>query len=371
MTEKVAAILLAGGLAQRMGGGDKMLLEVEGKTLLDRVIERARPQVTALLLNVNGDPSRFARFDLPVRGDLIEGHAGPLAGILTGLEWVRANLPEVRWLASFATDTPLVPTDFVDRLLAAIEAEGADIGCATSGGTRHPVFGLWPVRLADELRHALTVEGIRKIDLWTSRYRVADVEWPGGNTDPFFNVNTPEDITRLRLILKGALPADPPAHAALPVAVLVDWSKSSHPWGSDIWQASEVVPALPTRHAWQLLRQDGGKALYLADDLTLELHRSDLASYRYNLTSRTPQLFVLMRPGEDGLRPTLITAAPDEAEALMEVGETIDAVPLPPWLAQWMTSFTAQHPPDPPVKKRQRDRYDPNEHGRRPAGERR
>jgi molybdenum cofactor guanylyltransferase len=203
-TDWVAGLLLAGGLSRRMGVGDKSLLVVEGESLLARVVERARPQVGTLLLNANGDPQRFSAFGLPVIADSVGGFAGPLAGVLTGLEWVRDNLPGVEWMASFATDTPFFPTDLVARLAAAVTSEGADIGCAMSDGNAHPVFALWPVRLAGALRHALVDEDLHKIYAWTARYRVAVVTWPGGESDPFFNVNTPEQLERLRARLQRA-----------------------------------------------------------------------------------------------------------------------------------------------------------------------
>lgn len=200
--EPVAAVVLAGGLSRRMGGGDKMLLEVGGRTLLQRVIDRTRPQVCAMLLNVNGDPARFSAFGLPTRSDAVAGYAGPLAGILTGLEWLRDTMPGVRWLVSLASDTPMLPEDLVAGLLAAVTREQADIGCAQSGDVLHPVFGLWPVRLAADLRHALVVEDVRKVGLWMRRYKVAQVSWPVGAVDPFFNINTPDDLAEAEGILQ-------------------------------------------------------------------------------------------------------------------------------------------------------------------------
>ena len=191
----VAGVLLAGGLSRRMGGGDKALLALGGETILSRVIERARPQVSALALNANGDPTRFEAFGLPVVADVVEGFAGPLAGVLTGLEWARAHAPGCRWLASFATDAPFLPRDLVARLLAAVAHDGADMACATSAGRHHPVFGLWPVRLADALRRAVLDEDIRKVDVWTARYRLAVAEFAAEPFDPFFNANRPEDLT--------------------------------------------------------------------------------------------------------------------------------------------------------------------------------
>lgn len=194
-------LLLAGGLARRLGGGDKCLRPLGTHTILDAVIERARPQASRLLLNANGDARRFSAFGLPVAGDIIGGFSGPLAGILTGLEWARANVPDCVWVASFATDTPFLPRDFVRCLSEAVAREGAHLACAASRGRAHPVFGLWPVRLATSLRHALEVEGVRKIDIWTARYRLAVVEFPAQPFDPFFNINRPEDLAEAERLL--------------------------------------------------------------------------------------------------------------------------------------------------------------------------
>jgi molybdenum cofactor guanylyltransferase len=197
----VAAVLLAGGLSRRMGGGDKSLRPLGGRPILAHVVERARPQVDAMVLNANGDPARFAGFGLPVAGDVVEGFAGPLAGVLTGLEWARAHRPDAAWVASVATDTPFFPRDLVARLLATVVGDGAELACAASGGQAHPVFGLWPTALAGELRRALVEEGVRKIDAWTARHRLALVEFPVGAVDPFFNANRPEDLAEAERLL--------------------------------------------------------------------------------------------------------------------------------------------------------------------------
>ena len=190
----VAGVLLAGGLSRRMGGGDKPLRLLGGETLLARVIARVRPQVRTLFLNANGDPARFGAFGLPVVADVVEGFAGPLAGVLTALEWARRHAPDCVWVASFPADAPFLPADLVARMVAAIESEGADMACAASAGRRHPVVGLWPASLAPALRRAMVEEGIKKVDVWTSRYRLAVVEYPVREVDPFFNVNSPEDL---------------------------------------------------------------------------------------------------------------------------------------------------------------------------------
>ena len=201
----VAGVLLAGGKARRMGGGDKCLRNLGGETLLARAIALAKPQVGALVLNANGDPSRFAGYGLPVIPDVIDGYAGPLAGVLSGLEWAAAERPEVAYIATVPTDAPFFPGDFVSRLADALRLEGAAFACAASGGRSHPVFGLWPVRLKDDLRAALVDEGLRKIDVWTARHRLATVEFAVGAIDPFFNANTPEDLAEAEsYVARGA-----------------------------------------------------------------------------------------------------------------------------------------------------------------------
>lgn len=190
---RVAGVLLAGGRSQRMKVTHKCLIEVGGMTLLEHAKRRARNQVSALLLNVNGDRTPFMRFGLPMKADSIEDFAGPLAGILTALEWARDDLPGVQWVASFATDSPLFPEDLVEGLAGAMLSAGADMACAASGNQIYPVFGLWPIGLADDMRNAMTNHGVRKIDEYTSRYKVAFGEWaPEG--DPFVNINEPEDL---------------------------------------------------------------------------------------------------------------------------------------------------------------------------------
>lgn len=189
-------LLLAGGLARRMGGGDKPLRTIAGRTILAHVIERLRPQCDGLLLNANGDPARFADYALPVVADSVPDFAGPLAGILAGLDWLAANRPGAEWLVSVAADTPFIPRDLVARLHAARKDANVPLACAASGGWTHPVIGLWPVSLCEELRHALTVEDERKIDRWTARHGVVPVEWPIEPVDPFFNANRPDDLAQ-------------------------------------------------------------------------------------------------------------------------------------------------------------------------------
>ena len=197
MTTEIPAtpgVLLAGGLARRMGGGDKPMRQIAGRTILARVIARLKPQCDGLILNANGDPARFAAFGLPVIPDSVADFPGPLAGILASLDWVAASRPEVSWVLSAAADCPFLPRDLVARLHRARADENAQLAVAASDGQSHPVIGLWSVGLREELRHALVVEDVRKIDRWTARYRLATVTWPVDDLDPFFNANTVDDI---------------------------------------------------------------------------------------------------------------------------------------------------------------------------------
>jgi molybdopterin-guanine dinucleotide biosynthesis protein A len=187
-------VLLAGGLARRMGGGDKPLRTIGGLTILDHVIARLKPQCDELILNANGDPARFSAFGLPVVADTVEGFAGPLAGVLAALDWTAAQRPYVEWVLSAATDCPFLPRDLVARLHRARQDEQAKLAVAASDGQTHPVIGLWSVALREELRHALVVEDMRKIDRWTARFPLATVTWPTSPVDPFFNANTVDDI---------------------------------------------------------------------------------------------------------------------------------------------------------------------------------
>lgn len=200
---RAIGVLLAGGQARRMGGGDKCLRLLAGRPILAHVIERIAPQADALVLNANGDPDRFETFGLEVIPDVIEGFAGPLAGVLTGMEWVLANRPECPWIVTIATDTPFLPVDLVPRMMAALENEQAELASAVSDGRTHPVFGLWPVSLADALRSAMVDEDMRKVDRFTGRYRLAEAVFPTEPFDPFFNTNRPEDLEQAERLLAG------------------------------------------------------------------------------------------------------------------------------------------------------------------------
>ncbi len=186
-------VVLAGGQARRMGGGDKTRIRVGGMTILERVLARIAPQCARLVLNAAGDAARFADSGLAVIADSVPDHAGPLAGVLAGLDWAASEAPEIAWLVSVPGDCPFLPRDLVARLHQARLAAGGQIACAASGERRHPVVALWPVALRADLRRAVTEEGLRKVDQWSARYRRGVAEWPIAPVDPFFNINTPEE----------------------------------------------------------------------------------------------------------------------------------------------------------------------------------
>mgnify|MGYP000399792677 CR=1 FL=1 len=189
-------VILAGGKATRMGGGDKGLLPLGAGTILSCVIERLDPQVAGLALNANGDPARFADIGLPVIPDSISGFAGPLSGVLAGLDW--AAIQGATHIVTAAADTPFFPCDLVPRLQLAAENAGTDIALAATPGGRHPTFGLWPVALRDDLRAALQ-DGLRKVVLWTDKHGGTIAEFP--DDAAFFNVNTPDDLATAKAML--------------------------------------------------------------------------------------------------------------------------------------------------------------------------
>lgn len=197
-------VILAGGLARRLGGVDKPLIEIGGAPILTQVIRRLAPQCAGLALNANGDPARFARFGLPVIQDEVEGFAGPLAGVLAGLDHVAATFPNVSLVVSVPADTPFIPHDLVARLQSARAATGAEIAVASSGAREHHAVALWPVALRDALRHALVDEDVRRVSAFIQRYRHALAHWRDEPFDPFFNVNRPEDVERAEALLRQA-----------------------------------------------------------------------------------------------------------------------------------------------------------------------
>jgi molybdopterin-guanine dinucleotide biosynthesis protein A len=201
----VTGVVLAGGQSRRMGGGDKGLLDLAGKPMLGHVIDRLSPQVGSMVINANGDPSRFATFGLPIVTDTVSGFVGPLAGVLAGMRWSADNASAARWIATVAGDAPMLPLDLVSRLTAAVAARETAIALARSAGEVHPVIGLWPVALADDLETALK-DGVRKVLHWTDRHGTVEVDFPITRVgrievDPFFNANTPQELDALRAML--------------------------------------------------------------------------------------------------------------------------------------------------------------------------
>ncbi len=205
-TIEIVGCVLAGGLSRRMGGLEKAFIPLGGEPLIQHVTQRLDRQVGATILNANGDANRFRSIFQTIVPDPVDGAVGPLAGVLAGLEWTRDNAPHASWVLTVACDSPFFPRDLAGRLGAAIEENNADMACAASGGRTHPVCGLWPVRLAGDLRHALVEEEVRKVDRWTERYNVVEVEFDNKPFDPFFNANTPDDIVNAQKILLDHAP---------------------------------------------------------------------------------------------------------------------------------------------------------------------
>lgn len=187
-------IVLAGGRSERMGGGDKTLRMLAGRPILAHVLDRAAPQVAALALNANGDPARFGAYSIPVVADSVDGFAGPLSGVLAGMDWAAGAHPTVSWLASFPADAPFLPVDLVERLFAVRRAASADIVCARCEGRVQPVFALWSIALRAQLRDALVSQQIRKVETFMRNFRLAYEDFALGDFDPFCNINTPEDL---------------------------------------------------------------------------------------------------------------------------------------------------------------------------------
>ncbi|MGO4526156.1 molybdenum cofactor guanylyltransferase MobA [Microvirga sp. 2MCAF35] len=193
-------VVLAGGLSRRMGGGDKVLLTLAGRTLFDHVAQRLAPQCDGMIVNANGDISRFGALPHPVVPDSIEGHLGPLVGILTALEWSAAHRPDIKWVVSVPGDTPFIPTDLVRRLHDARLHAGQPLACASSGAQIHFAVGLWPISLRHDLRRTFLEKGIRSIRAWVELHGYAQAAWPIEPTDPFFNINTPDDLAEAGLL---------------------------------------------------------------------------------------------------------------------------------------------------------------------------
>tara|TARA_A100001011_G_scaffold152462_3_gene160936 strand:+ start:2624 stop:3256 length:633 start_codon:yes stop_codon:yes gene_type:complete len=200
--KRVLGIILAGGKSRRFGVGDKFFQKLDGETLLSRVIERIVTQVDALIINSNSDSSKFSDYPYDIIPDIIPGYAGPLAGILTGMEWAKECFPEYKWIATFAADAPFVPLDCVDKMLNAVVSEDTNIVCAASGGRTHPVCAIWQIKLSEPLRLAITQDNIRKIDNWTEGQNLSVVEFPIEPFDPFFNINHFKDLLQAEKISK-------------------------------------------------------------------------------------------------------------------------------------------------------------------------
>ena len=367
IAKPIVGVLLAGGLARRMGGGDKPMRALGGKPILDHVIDRVKPQVHHLILNANGDPARFSDYGLPVVADVIDGHQGPLAGILTALDWAAENVPEADYVVSFATDAPFLPHDLVARLMAPVSAGQAPLSCAITGDRTHPVFAVWPVALRDELRRAMIDEEMRKIDLWTDRIGITHVPFETTPVDPFFNVNRPENLEEAERLLAVEQAAAPEKHEIIPLGVVIERRDSDSRWQEYSYRPVAVFPGAPAKDPhdpWTKLSEGDGWTHFHAATMPLELFRGETTGYRVNLSNDPPHVYIVLSPGEEADDPEmlvqLVTACPYEAESYTEDTDgMVEGVVMPAEIASWVKTFCDTHHKDVPFKKRKRKSYDP------------
>lgn len=198
----VIGVILAGGLSRRMNNQNKCFIPLNGKPLFEYILEKLSPQCDTILINSNEQNERLAAYQLPIVKDSLEGFLGPLAGILSVMEWTKQHKPESKWILTVPVDTPFLPDDLLSKLYQSVQTTHSELACACSLGRTHPVIGLWPTSLIDDLRLALTKEGMRKIDLWTSRYKISQQDFNNDNLDPFFNINCHEDLIKAESLLK-------------------------------------------------------------------------------------------------------------------------------------------------------------------------
>lgn len=200
-SDQLVGVILAGGLSRRMGGGDKSMLALGGKPILNYVVDLAHAQVETLLLNANGDAKRFEDFALPVQADIVPDFAGPLAGVVSAMAWAKQNKVSATHIITMAADTPFFPADYVSRMVNQMQVQGQRLACASFKGRTQPVFGLWPVDLFDDLYQAIVEDDMRKVDRFTAPYGVADVAFDELVENPFFNVNRPEDLAHAEQLI--------------------------------------------------------------------------------------------------------------------------------------------------------------------------
>ncbi len=201
MNDNIVGVILAGGQARRFGGGDKGQQMIGKQTILANIIAIFDKQLSNIAINANGDKNRFKQYNLPVFADTINGNQGPLAGILSGLEWVNKNHPNANYMITVPTDCPFIPFNLVEKLTDAVKS-GAKMACVKTNDRHHPVIAIWPISLCMELRHAIIENNIRKIDQWTAQYNIAHVGFPTDRFDPFFNINNADDLIKAKQIHK-------------------------------------------------------------------------------------------------------------------------------------------------------------------------
>lgn len=191
---QVLGVILANTPGSRINYTDRCPKKLMGKPIVSHIIEHTSPQVTQLILNANGDPTRFENIDIPIVPDAINDHPEVLSGILTGMEWAQDHMPDCQWVASFGINSPLIPDNLVERLFAAIQTDQSDMAYVSCNGRSHPEFGLWPVELATDLRYALEEDGIKRIEKWCSLYNPSICSYLSDTVDCFSNTNLIHEI---------------------------------------------------------------------------------------------------------------------------------------------------------------------------------
>jgi len=199
----IVSVILNGGLSRRMENQNKALLQLANKPLIEHVLENLKPQCETIIINCNIESDELEPYGLPIVKDSLDGFLGPLAGILAAMEWVKKHKPDCKLLASVPIDTPFLPRDLINKLNQALQEDQSDLICAVSNGRSHPVIGLWPIHLMDELRSAIVDEGVLKVDLWTSRYKTAHLSFDYQTIDPFFNINCDDDLLQAELFSRN------------------------------------------------------------------------------------------------------------------------------------------------------------------------
>jgi len=191
--DNILGAILAGGQSKRMGK-DKLFLELNNKKLIEHTIDKVKKYLKKVIIITNQDNEFFSKNNLITVKDCIEGQLGPLVGILTAMKWAKENLNKCSWIATFPCDTPFFPKSIIESFIKESEKKESLILCASSHGRKHNIFGLWSLDLYDKLKDDLINKKVRKVQDWTEKNKIKNLEFKFKDYDPFFNINTEEDL---------------------------------------------------------------------------------------------------------------------------------------------------------------------------------